>query len=92
MLAKGHPAMVDSIAGAITVKNLDLYYIVAPDAQIPLKGEHGFGLYFHDCRFLGGYEMTLGGLPPIVLASTAQRGYAALSNWPIPTCIAMGGD
>ncbi|MDX8510790.1 amylo-alpha-1,6-glucosidase [Mesorhizobium captivum] len=78
VLAKGHPAMVDSIAGAVTVKNLDLYYVVASDAQIPLKGGHGFGLYFHDCRFLGGYEMTLGGLPPIVLASTAQKGYAAL--------------
>ena len=78
VLAKGHPAMVDSIAGAVTVKNLDRYYVVAADAQIPLKGEHGFGLYFHDCRFLGGYEMTLAGLAPIVLASTAQKGYAAL--------------
>ncbi|MDX8466445.1 glycogen debranching N-terminal domain-containing protein [Mesorhizobium sp. VK23B] len=78
MLAKRHPAMVDSIAGAITVKSLDLYYVVASDAQIPLKGEHGFGLYFHDCRFLGGYRMALAGLAPIVLASTAQKGYAAL--------------
>lgn len=78
MLAKGHPAMVGSIAGAITVKSLDLYYVVASDAQIPLKGEHGFGLYFHDCRFLGGYQMRLAGLAPIVLASTAQKGYAAL--------------
>ncbi|WP_292306963.1 glycogen debranching N-terminal domain-containing protein, partial [Mesorhizobium sp.] len=91
VLAKGHPAMVDSIAGAITVKNLDLYYIVAPDAQIPLKGEHGFGLYFHDCRFLGGYEMTLGGLPPIVLASTAQRGYAALFELANPDLHCDGG-
>ncbi|MDX8477136.1 glycogen debranching N-terminal domain-containing protein [Mesorhizobium sp. VK24D] len=78
MLAKRHPAMVDSIAGAVTVKSLDLYYVVASDAQIPLKGEHGFGLYFHDCRFLGGYRMALAGLAPIVLASTAQKGYAAL--------------
>ncbi|WP_167484221.1 amylo-alpha-1,6-glucosidase [Mesorhizobium tamadayense] len=78
MLAKRHPAMVDSIAGAVTVKSLDLYYVVASDAQIPLKGEHGFGLYFHDCRFLGGYRMALAGVAPIVLASTAQKGYAAL--------------
>ncbi|RUU97364.1 amylo-alpha-1,6-glucosidase [Mesorhizobium sp. M1A.F.Ca.IN.020.06.1.1] len=91
VLAKGHPAMVDSIAGAITVKNLDLYYILAPDAQIPVKGEHGFGLYFHDCRFLGGYEMTLGGLPPIVLASTAQRGYAALFELANPDLHCDGG-
>ena len=78
VLAKGHPAMVDSIAGAITVKSLDLYYVIAADAQIPVNDGHGFGLYFHDCRFLGGYQMTLAGLPPIVLASTAQKGYAAL--------------
>ncbi|WP_224597838.1 glycogen debranching N-terminal domain-containing protein [Mesorhizobium sp. ES1-3] len=78
VLTKGHPAMVDSIAGAVTVKNLDLYYVVASDAQMPVKGEHGFGLYFHDCRFLGGYEMALAGLAPVVLASTAQEGYRAL--------------
>ncbi|WP_027166069.1 glycogen debranching N-terminal domain-containing protein [Mesorhizobium sp. WSM3224] len=78
MLAKRHPAMVESIAGAVTVKSLDLYYVVASGGQIPLKGEHGFGLYFHDCRFLGGYRMALAGLAPIVLASTAQKGYAAL--------------
>ncbi|TPJ82734.1 amylo-alpha-1,6-glucosidase [Mesorhizobium sp. B2-6-2] len=78
VLAKGHPAMVDSIAGAITVKNLDLYYVIASDAQIPVKDGHGFGLYFHDCRFVGGYQMTLAGLAPVVLASTAQKGYAAL--------------
>src|SRR5262249_26210834 len=37
-----------------------------------------FGLYFHDCRFLSGYEMLLAGLPPVVLASTAEKGYTAL--------------
>ena len=78
VLAKGHPAMVDSIAGAITVKNLDIYYVIAADAQIPVRDGHGFGLYFHDCRFVGGYQMTLAGLAPVVLASTAQKGYAAL--------------
>ncbi len=78
VLAKGHPAMVDSIAGAITIKSLDLYYVIAADAQIPVTDGHGFGLYFHDCRFIGGYEMTLAGLAPVVLASTAQKGYAAL--------------
>ncbi|CDX57287.1 putative Amylo-alpha-1,6-glucosidase [Mesorhizobium plurifarium] len=78
VLTKGHPAMVDSIAGAITVKNLDLYFVIAADAQIPVSDGHGFGLYFHDCRFIGGYRMTLAGLAPVVLASTAQKGYAAL--------------
>ncbi|MGX8010467.1 amylo-alpha-1,6-glucosidase [Mesorhizobium sp. ORM8.1] len=78
VLAKGHPAMVDSIAGAITVKNLDLYYVIASDAQIPVSDGHGFGLYFHDCRFIGGYQMAMAGLTPVVLASTAQKGYATL--------------
>ncbi|WP_165779877.1 amylo-alpha-1,6-glucosidase [Mesorhizobium sanjuanii] len=78
LLTKGHPAMVDSIAGAVTVKNLNLYYVVGSDAQMPVKGEHGFGLYFHDCRFLGGYEVAIAGLAPVVLASTAQKGYVAL--------------
>ncbi|TPL75257.1 amylo-alpha-1,6-glucosidase [Mesorhizobium sp. B2-3-13] len=78
VLTQGHPAIVRSIADAITTKDINLYYVVAPDAQIPLSDEHGFGLYFHDCRFLGGYEMLLAGVAPIVLASTAEEGHIAL--------------
>lgn len=92
VLAKSHPAMVDSIAGAVTVKNLDLYYVIGSDGQIPLRGEHGFGLYFHDCRFLGGYHMALAGEAPIVLASTAQKGYAALFELANPDLQSIAKD
>ncbi|MBZ9798539.1 glycogen debranching N-terminal domain-containing protein [Mesorhizobium sp. ES1-4] len=78
VLTQGHSAIVRSIADAVTTKNVNLYYVVAPDAQIPLNDEHGFGLYFHDCRFLGGYEMELDGVAPLVLASTADKGDMAL--------------
>ncbi|WP_353641021.1 glycogen debranching N-terminal domain-containing protein [Mesorhizobium sp. WSM2239] len=77
-MTKGQPAIVGSIADAVTVKNLNLYYVVAPDGQMPLDGDHGFGLYFNDCRFLSGYEMTIGDISPMPLASTAERGYRAL--------------
>ncbi|OHV80979.1 hypothetical protein LCM4579_21125 [Ensifer sp. LCM 4579] len=78
MLTQGHPAIVDSIADAVTFKNLNLYYVVAPDGQMPLEGDHGFGLYFNDCRFLSGYQMTIAGMAPLELASTAEGGFQAL--------------
>ncbi|MCA1491488.1 amylo-alpha-1,6-glucosidase [Ensifer sp. NBAIM29] len=78
VLTQGQPAIVGSIADAVSVKNLNLFYVAAPDGQMPLKCDHGFGLYLNDCRFLCGYEMTIAGVAPLPLASTAERGYRAL--------------
>lgn len=78
VLTQGQPAIVGSIADAVSVKNLNLFYVAAPDGQLPLKGDHGFGLYLNDCRFLCGYEMTIAGVAPLPLASTAERGFRAL--------------
>jgi glycogen debranching enzyme len=78
VLAKGQSAIVSSIANAVTIKDINLYYVIPSDGQLPLQGEHGFGLYFHDCRFLNGYEMLVAGVAPVVLASTAEKGHTAL--------------
>jgi glycogen debranching enzyme len=43
-----------------------------------MEGGHGLGLYYHDCRYLNGYELRLGGEKPNVLVSTAEQGYEAV--------------
>lgn len=78
VLTQGQPAIVSNIADAVTVKDLNLFYVIAPDGQLPLKGDHGFGLYLNDCRFLSGYEITIADVAPLPLATTAEQGYRAL--------------
>jgi glycogen debranching enzyme len=54
---KSRSARVRSIAGAVTLKDSDTSFLCDRDGQVPLGGKHGFGLYYHDCRFLNGYEL-----------------------------------
>lgn len=78
VLTQGQPALVGNIADAVTVKNLNLFYVIAPDGQLPVKGDHGFGLYLNDCRFLRGYEIRIADAAPLPLATSAEQGYRAL--------------
>src|SRR5690349_9837615 len=59
VLTHKKPSQVESIADAVVIKDEDIFFLSAPDGQVPLRGRHGFGLYFHDCRFLDGYELRL---------------------------------
>lgn len=76
-------SMTDSIAHAVVLKDGDLFFLTEPDGSVPLDGEHGLGLYYHDCRFLNGYELKLGNTKPNTLASNAAvgcRGTIELTN------------
>jgi glycogen debranching enzyme len=78
VLTQGRSAMVSSVADAVVVKNENVFFLTAPNGSVPGAEEHGFGLYYHDCRFLNGYELKLAGMAPVVLASTAHAGYMAV--------------
>lgn len=47
------------------------------DGTIPLENAQGFGVYYHDCRFLNGYELTIGDSRLNALASNSEHGYMA---------------
>jgi glycogen debranching enzyme len=68
---------VRSISGAVVAKDGDLYFLCEPDGRVPLGGSHGFGLYYHDCRFLDGYELSLAGSRPSALMATGRAGFEA---------------
>jgi glycogen debranching enzyme len=78
LLTHGAPAAARSIADAIVIKDEDLFFLTEPDGSVPLGGHHGFGLYYHDCRFLNGYEIRLNGCPPDELVANAERGFMAI--------------
>lgn len=78
VLTEGASSMVRDIGDAIVVKDQNIFFLTNPDGNVPLAGQHGLGLYYHDCRFLSGYEMELAGITPTALASTAIKGFMAV--------------
>jgi glycogen debranching enzyme len=77
VLARGHASQVRSISDAVVIKNGEPFFLCPPDGQIALDGNHGFGLYHHDTRFLSGYELSLVGVHPNPLAAVAASGQEA---------------
>lgn len=48
-----------------------------PSGDVPLGNKQGFGLYYHDCRFLNGYALTIAGSPPNALEANSEHGLMA---------------
>ncbi len=78
LLTHRMPSLARSIAQAVVIKDEDVFLITERDGSVPLGGHHGFGLYYHDCRFLNGYQVTLNGQCPDVLVASAVRGFGAV--------------
>ena len=71
-------AVTRSIAHAVVIKDEDVFFLCQEDGTVPLESNHGFGLYYHDCRYLNGYDITIGGKPPEHLVWTAESGVKAV--------------
>ena len=52
---------------------------------------HGFGLYYHDCRYLNGYELLVGGEHPEPLAARSWEGGRAVFQLTTPDFQAPDG-
>ncbi len=65
------------MADAVVLKDEDIFFLTARDGSVPLGGKHGLGLYYHDCRFLQAYELTIGDEAPEGLVATAASSYMA---------------
>src|SRR4051794_38563168 len=72
------PSITYSIAHALVVKDEDLFFVSESDGSVPLERGHGFGLYYHDCRFLNGYELRVARRKPEILVSNAGQGFTAV--------------
>lgn len=78
ILTHGTPSITSSIADAMVIKDENIFFLTCPDGGVPLSDGHGFGLYYHDCRYLRGYELSVSDASATVLASTAARGDTAI--------------
>ncbi len=72
------PSITLSIADAVVIKNEEYFFLSKPDGSIPLEGKHGFGLYYHDCRYLAGYQVKVAHTEPTVLVSNADSSFSAV--------------
>lgn len=75
ILTQGRPTTAQSVANAVVIKDDALFFLTAPGGDVPLRTGHGFGLYYHDCRYLNGYDMQVAGAAPDVLVATAANGF-----------------
>jgi glycogen debranching enzyme len=92
VLTQGAPSVTGSIADAVAVKNGNLFFLTDNVGIVPLRGDHGFGLYYHDCRYLSGYDLKLAGAAPLRLVSTAEQGYLAAFQLTNPDIRMAGGE
>src|SRR5690349_14737068 len=91
VLNQKRPSQARSIADAVVIKDESLYFLCERDGQLPLRGRHGFGLYYHDCRYLSGYEIRLAGLQPSALIATPLRSRTAILELTCPGFRAADG-
>ncbi|MFZ5660479.1 MAG: glycogen debranching N-terminal domain-containing protein [Pseudomonadota bacterium] len=92
VLTHGTPSHVPSIADAIVIKDQEIFFLSERDGQVPLGGEHGFGLYYHDCRYLNGYEWVMEGAKADVLVASAAAGFMAVLEYANPNLRMQSGE
>ncbi|HEV2175346.1 MAG TPA: glycogen debranching N-terminal domain-containing protein, partial [Nitrospira sp.] len=56
------------------MKKDNLFFVARPDGNVPMTANHGLGLYYHDCRYLDGYELAMAGQAPASLSASAVQG------------------
>lgn len=78
VIQENAPSIVRSIAEAVVLKEGNLFFLSEPSGSIPCKDGHGFGLYYHDCRYLNGYELRVAGVVPGILGAATTQGFKAM--------------
>lgn len=87
LLTRKNPSAATGISDAPVIKDGDVFLVTGEDGLIPFGGNHGFGLYYHDCRYLDGYRITINGAAMDALSRTTRDGFLSafeLTNPPLP--------
>ena len=75
ILTHADPAKVRKTTEGIVLKAGSLFLVATDSGDVPFEGPHGYGLYFHDCRFLDAYTLRVNGIEPTVLVASADRAF-----------------
>lgn len=93
ILTQGGPSVAQSIAKAVVIKHGNLFFLAPQEGELPFTRGHAFGLYYHDCRYLNGYELLLGDAHPEPLAArSSEEGARAVFRLTTPDFHAPDGS
>ena len=67
---------IEDIRDALVIRERSSFLLTDREGRVPAGNTQGFGLYHADTRHLSALDLTVNGVPPVVLLSTAERGYA----------------
>jgi glycogen debranching enzyme len=63
-----------NVAHAVVSKDQDIFLMSEHGGGVPADNSDGYGLYYHDCRYLDGYELSVAGTSPTSLVSNSACG------------------
>jgi glycogen debranching enzyme len=65
----------NNITNQLVIRDDELTFVTLQNGEIPVKENYGYGLYYHDCRYLSGFLIKLMGVPPTRILSSDERGF-----------------
>lgn len=74
-LTQKQPTTVSGTADAIVLKDENVFFLCQQDGNVPIEEGHAYGLYYHDCRYVNGYEFRLDGKLAPALGGSATPGF-----------------
>jgi glycogen debranching enzyme len=70
------PVLITDLASkTLAVKEGETFLYTDLEGNLDHGGDYGLGLYSRDTRFLSLFRMTISGRDPVLLSSSAERGY-----------------
>src|SRR5437867_1824785 len=70
------PVLITDLASkTLAVKEGETFLYSDLEGNLDHGGDYGLGLYTKDTRFLSTFRMTMSGRDPVLLSSSAERGY-----------------
>jgi glycogen debranching enzyme len=80
ILTQADPARVRRSGNTVVLKDGSTFLVATESGDVPFPRPHGLGLFFKDCRFLDGYELSVNGTTPIVLSGLSVRGFETFNH------------
>jgi glycogen debranching enzyme len=83
---------IQDIRESLVIRERDLFFLTDIAGQVPRGNTSGYGLYYHDTRYVSGYEFSFTLAKPMVLLSTAELGFSSEHVLTNPTLIDLEGN
>ena len=83
--------VIEDIRDALVIREGSTFLLTDPSGNVPGGNKQGFGVYCADTRHLSAYSVSLNGVAPVLLLSTAELGYAMEQVMTNPTLMTPEG-